>query len=1539
VKIRVSQVLLGLGWIGFACFGVGSQASSAASDPKAKEFAGRFQESGFGVLVTPMQGHGAPEANWAREYFQKILERVGKEAIAKAGIHVRVNIYSSDVPNAFATYPDGTLRKYLGMAEDGKPVYEIGVLQGIYPYLKTEDEAAFLLGHELGHIILGDVEKQEKPGDMANRWYSAQATEGRADLFALERMRGKYELDAAQDFINRLHPGQEEVGDMAFLSVAMSSHHHGSVREATILARVQHFKRTDPSVSLVRETPITSQLLIARQSARSDRVSEKLAEKRAEYFKWFKEFLHRPDGKLTIYSGFWRKTHPLLDSTNTFPAETNQLFLESLKIIETDSRLSPLEKIERVLELLTVYDHALYAKEGQYSAIQAGNFLGQEELALLRDLIRRIQTQSGVTWTAKDLLRKFEERMEVYVSGNGDLSGRAVLRRLLGGSKARVVFNRLTEVSKPWSDLYLAAFRFEPSQGLQELTTLAEQVLSYSVPKKLRMDIKEAIQKFDFKQELGTRDGLWRVQKFLELKKTLSGSNEISPEVAQAVEKMAVAIEPGYKAALLRELSLALSVDPMTQDPKLLTETVYDIEKTLSHGRHRYALEPEEVGKDLALRLNRWMETVESRKDLPNNLKYYIKQPAERVEEVVAYGIGKGYWPEPEARRLYMKQLSRVSRRKEDAYLRSFQDQELKRMLVTEQPSFLSDPQMVGELAKLAGITPEQVRAIGLTEQFLQKVFAGKSEEERASWVDQYRAGIELLSEKVMDLRYGRQRLILRLLSDTAVRKRVLSQISATELIKITEEAKRIERDSEVVDLLRSPHLIPDKEFRKSLRKSSYSIDQEATDALLDRLIELQSQGIHFEHWVTACTNLLERSRLDANLFPIGRRESLASFLDKGLQALPPGKKLGVLKRPGILSLLAPEKAAKHLAQGYLEQVQGLLELKQKAAAFEAMQVELGLGEEHLQLSSLLKKQVAQELKLQPGELMLFFSAKEKVISPDQFGTEVRGYSGVVAKVQSWAAEEQLEFLEYILGRRAKVPAAVERTTVELQKRLGKEVNFGDIVLQLRAKLSKESDLVRALAILPFFTGNAAVTAKAAGREKVVAHLLGSVSKEHQGFAQELALGILHGEGRTAPMALAVVFAQSGQGGGELTEGEVLRGLFQAYGVPGVKFGQYLAFSSEMGPLRESLSSLQDNAMPLAYLEAIELLESKFPQGLPEGFKILGVKGSGSVNIGIEYFNSKNGKNEIMTVSRDGVEAATREDFKRLRRVLESLTSTPQGKARYGFMLGLDEAIQESVELEFNRHQVFQNHRELSQAIKSEVKGWKVQLVEPFSIDHGVIRMQKAEGVPARSVEESNPKLYRSAMEAASDVMTAHLLREDGAAKKGFRFFADSDFHNGQVFIDAKTKSVWLIDPGQAVAISSEEYEIAKTLLRVLSGTMDPKNGLRFINESRLNPKPGTPFMTEAELKGIIEGREMADAFIQLVGKVRQKGGRVPLPVVQWVLGMNRQVALRKKLGIPLDRRLGLKFALDTAGDLFKGKPGCLRDARTLLRKMLDARH
>jgi hypothetical protein len=198
-----------------------------------------------------------------------------------------------------------------------------------------------------------------------------------------------------------------------------------------------------------------------------------------------------------------------------------------------------------------------------------------------------------------------------------------------------------------------------------------------------------------------------------------------------------------------------------------------------------------------------------------------------------------------------------------------------------------------------------------------------------------------------------------------------------------------------------------------------------------------------------------------------------------------------------------------------------------------------------------------------------------------------------------------------------------------------------------------------------------------------------------------------------------------------------------------------------------------------------------------------------------------------------------------------------------------------------------------------KVGDWNITSVPAYKAENMAIFMAEARGRTARRVRQSDPELYRSAMRALSRVEMNSLLGIDESGRsKPVPLHANPDFHDGQVLIDEENRKVTIIDFGQAVPISNRQREIALDLLAVIGKATDADGVLELLTEQL----GVTDSIDPNELNEVLDREDRMDRFVHLVSLVSRHGGKVPIAVVHWIMGIHRQMALGEVIGSANDK-------------------------------------
>ncbi len=136
------------------------------------------------------------------------------------------------------------------------------------------------------------------------------------------------------------------------------------------------------------------------------------------------------------------------------------------------------------------------------------------------------------------------------------------------------------------------------------------------------------------------------------------------------------------------------------------------------------------------------------------------------------------------------------------------------------------------------------------------------------------------------------------------------------------------------------------------------------------------------------------------------------------------------------------------------------------------------------------------------------------------------------------------------------------------------------------------------------------------------------------------------------------------------------------------------------------------------------------------------------------------------------------------------------------------------------------------------------------------------------------------------------------------------------MLIDESSKTVTILDFGQAVPIDGVDREAALDLLTIIGKADGAKAAAKRLNKLYFE---GRDVMSPEDMKDILHRKERMDCFIHLLSLISRKGADVPISTVHWVLGLNRQLALGKKLdqsvqgqvrNIVLTHKLGLPLGV-----------------------------
>lgn len=1396
---------------------------------------GRQLQGTMGTLVTPPIGTIAPDVKAAKKFVESMIENLAGPQLKAQGIKLVVNIYGSDVVNAFArefksgevgSPETGWRRQHSGQGApwpirrlygifDDQPFCELGITTGMLNRCATQGQLAFVIGHEITHLLERHTALEEfKLAALAKRWWSAQQFEVVADAGAVRLMKGKYDLHAAvtalTDFA-RLGSAARQ-GD---IQAGTSDHHQPGFRIA--LAQMEVERQLTSSVQA-----------------------------------------HQPDQALPAFIKLGRMTPRPLKIQN---------FAKNLADFEV------------VADAIRADPEAAWIEDQDFSAIKrirpGYSFQQVDDPEVLhRFLMAAVQRYLAEPQSSQDDVVVFFKLLYFIEQYYGGWELDHALQLLTLDEQARIRYFLARQARPMKRDPADAVFRsFNPSSCLNLAHTLQGLGLQRIL------------------MPLSSRHAKWRG--FLKLVPRLltsysfNGRRELS-DLRYLIENLSEEQDmvPGYKSAMLGHVA-----DFLAELGRLPPGEIqgYFSEEFLNSSLLFYSILERARQHQGANDSAQWDHLAQAMAPL---MRAYMRYRDQVLEELVA---------RPD-----------FAAQDQGFILRVLANPAMR------DPSYPPRAEMMRSLyAALATVTVHWgTRNNWDNDKFEspQILWGEMLERVDFSFKQKLRVLEALASFQPLlpdEISMDKQKLVAGYLA------RFLSQPGATE------HALRLLRRGEIglVPLLgrderqsrRWAEALPEKTRRaiidEMLQRTENMLPPflqiDGGRFLLDLLTVSQGDLADMDWWVKSLDRLLNASPLALQ----GRQDNeavLRGLLNARLSRLAPEELPQKLKNPRILKTLSCEEAAEWLFRILPEPTE--LSRTELAAAVRALFVDYNLAVEFPAVERQLKILLARRLRLQPGETKLFFPAEDHMATERTSSAAgyIRGMSALVAQIQQHSPQEQLEALRYLLGDSSSLPSFL--SGAGLAASMDSAV-LNIIVQQVREWASTDNPLGRILVADSILAGPQGLLADAQGEHVLMEHILGSVGPSYRDLAHELALGVLHSHGASESLAAAYVLSSAGhyKGQGKTGEQALLKSLLVAHGAPGIKLGQFLAFTNP--ELRDALGDIQDNAQEFNELELLEAIEARFGDQWPSHYQVIGVLGTGSVNAGVELKDLRSGASVVMSMAYPDIEVRTAENFRRVERIIAELTRTESGERRFGYIRDLLPLIKDSVSLEFDKRNAF-NMQKLAQGFYDRtIAGWKVQSVPVSALSHMSVFMGKAPGITARKLLERDPKTYLSVMRILSGIEYGLLMGDAGTHPEAVNsFFANPDFHDGQVLVDVVNKTITILDFGQAVPLSDSDRRLGLRILRAAAKFDSHKAVRDWVQKSF-----GTS-LSEAEVREMLESSDRMGRFVKLVAKIRARGGKVPIAAVHWVMAVNRQLELSKKIGTHLDWKVGARLLASKFG-------------------------
>ena len=1493
---------------------------------------GNHRAEKVGVLLNPPRGALAADVQETQKLLQNLVQKLAGEEFDKRGIPWVVSIYANENPNAFAAtvIPPAGLH---GIPAGTQKIYEIGVTVGLLNLVDSVDQLAFVISHEIAHLLEGHTDESkgesedEKLRDIAKRWWSSQRYEVVADYLGLQRMAGKFSLAAAVEILNKIAALHPEANAEA-LSSALTTHHHEGPRIAAAQGTAEYLMRTNRSAQISTSTPLPefARLRLSTRIKFIEKPSADFEKNKKKLFSWLKaSALDEPlsTNSYAIDREWPEKIRILAQGDLPSSKQLAAALIVALRDIDK-SRASRDKKVRlyfKLVQILSLLEDRANEKERGHQDQPFWTYLSGPELLNIKLFLSK--NSGGKTgWDGSRFLSEslaaekddFQRSMFIYrfmsmfLSNSSEIEGRVIADvaqvqpeawlGLLRDLTTRIAEkeNRL-EISSLTSYLIRLAQKkdlnkFAPHlRGplLPVLRGLAiDQLKSVSATTWSRSEIKTGYLKgsFNFSEAASALDKTLKEGKseiydldFLrELRSHFQPleSDFVNWRSEKAVEYFA---RTKFDASEAKNFSSSffgsLEHYPLDARSKAL------IQKNFVNFAHEFA------NNQVVMASNSdWIN--EQSAEFFSDLLGDSKLTAEQKSEVFAVFLANTECG-------YLRGSQKVSEKSLERFYSYFNVIGLDGIIkIMNEPMPSIARFYRADLKDQYGQKSTNKNWLAVMKKLIDEGGLRKKEtldELQTAYAVYLNSRLSILSFVSMDMRRAEP---------------ILATIDVKQFAEIISNIRDAFFQGRILRNYWGVKAFDYREARPGL-DHDFGLSIRSTELLFSLFDRVDSNITSDKVWI----GLFKQIR-DFNEVGLEQNAVLKKKIQEKLAA-----RLRNMPLPEAYSLMSDDMVAKTLTNEFIsDQVVRFLKASVDLTNPEAIGMKLKGMDEYLKLQKkypdsyfLIQEKLSEQANLQPGQFRKVFPKEEAQAGSTtektgEFSNHIRGLSFIVAKVRQQTAAEQLHFIEYIAGQRDDMPDFVSENS-RGAKRQEDKIPLDTLVASARERLQKENSITRIMTVNSFLAGPTSIVADSKGEQFVIDYLLRDIRPENREIAEVMAKAILAAQGKSRSLAFSYILGQPSVPGGDSIskEGQILFNLFNAFGVPGIKFGQYLGFTAQLKQYSEAMESLQDSAKPISYFQMLTLIESRFGHDWPEHYRVIGIIGSGSVNIAVEYEDLKTGRKDVAQIARDQVEVSVLEDFRKFHLALDYVLKDPKYGKKLAFLRGLMGFIRQSVSLEFNKEHVFKMQRFAETLYKTDVNGWHVRTVHAYDYHHMSVFMQKALGRSARKIRKENKEVYNSAMGALNEIEWNVLMGiQAGEDVQPLPLFANPDFHDGQVLIDPTTKTVTILDFGQALPISNEEREIGLEILKVVSESQTIEQNLSVLN-GWLNSTGGT-LMTAAELQGILASHDRMDIFVRLAAELNLRGYKVPLSAIDWVQAVNRLLALSEKIGGPNMLRL-----------------------------------
>lgn len=1479
-------------------------------------------ENGKGNLLTPPRGWISPEVARLRKYVSGIVNDLAGPELSRKKINYVINIYGSSDVNAWVqqmspavkesaeakwkeAHPDQIwpLRAAWSMKDDEKPIYEIGVSTALINALKTKDQVAFVLGHELTHLLEGHTDPAESNKLQIKKWWSSQSHETVADHLGIDKIVGKYELDAALDVMEILHPKREEPVDMRdVLQAAMGSHHAEGVRISALQYYIEFVRKSHANALPRAQVAIPPQLKLstAGREAPPRPRDPKLLQAYNRLLHIFLSGSVGPNASRNLEDFNNSNRDPLFSGlfNSPDPQSYSELFLHAVRYLNESkgTKVAKMNALFRAMIFLGSNNHLYYTSQDWFQSLSTN-----DRYEIHRFLLS-LSTGEGA-WSEADFKAFFK-----------GLPGKSLIYiqdPFFGFGFGQSVLAMMKKVSPTWGHFaeYLSSL---------ELFDRPEKFESLAFVEFLRVLVREGAPESDLLvgarnkmlSSLGSYRDSARLMKEMDrfavpaMRKILFDKTKNPKRLAliKSVNDAFAVHEAAFNKELLEVIMAGLTKEnPEPMDRILLESQLQQLDfKSLSRSEEARALEAYEKHTRSALAFG---DSVK-----PNELS-------------VTADFAPNEW---NFLSLLMERAGSDPVKLNDYF----------RFMITQvNPSFFSKSEIPPE----ALVRLSKAMAMFGKEDFLKfsqqltpaevQIRATINEMQRQSPFMDFDSLIHNSSKHAkkmnLDIRaYYKKMIGFR--EYTGISPRVnanllmISQVfydpSTNPMQKLSlAEFNKLLQTIEVGNYYAQVGGVP---------SFMLGFPQTASKILVDVLYN----NLNFINDLEGIAKTYQRVvKLAGSAFspdPVQEERFKQAFQQK-LSVLPLQKQVQWMKSEALRKALGAEFVGKQVAN-YVSTAAGKDRIRLKQISDQTMK-NLKIQTDWPDAYKNYRENLAVLQKLQPAEISSVFQESQSLTNQAEKGSNlIHAMSAFTTYVQTLSLEEKLVMIEFAMGRSNVLPKQLLNSKPEDTN----NIDLKQLFMKLREELKFRDVLERALVMNSLLVGPNGLISMPEGMKMMKTHLLKSISADKRETAETVFDALAKAEGRNITLFMSYALAQKPMGAESatsLSESLVFRSFLDYYGVPGVKLAQYLAFTNEFKDLEAAIADYQDAAMPISYFEALQLLQKRLGTSWdPAKYRVVGIIGSGSVNIAIEYTNLQTGVNEVISIMRDEIEAKTNEDFRRINLLFTELTRTQLLKKKFGFVVGLLNLLKASVSLEFDKEHAFKMQKGVQDLYNREVNGWKIRTVDAYEVMGKGLRMQKALGRSAKKIFKEDPKTYEEALRGFLQVEYG-VLR--GVTNKRNwipqALFANPDIHDGQFLIDKNTKTIYVLDFGQDIEITNAEREFAIDILSMVSKGESTANAAELIKKYAKVLGNKDIQIDLAQLDKTLKSGDRMDVFIHLIADVHNAGYDIPLSTVHWVLATNRMIILGEKIRMSPEtslkwiigmRKLGLPLGVYNAG-------------------------